>query len=207
VFEEVYGGNDLWLTNASAQVLKDNAPDTSPGSGSQWHGTPAAWQGVLEEFGFTVIGMGFSLGSGVLSDGTLTEVTAGCHTMLFDALVPPTTTTTTTTTTSTTTTTTIPSTSTTVAPTTTTTTSLSTTTTLPETFIFGAATTVCQQGAPTIVIEFQNLFPSLAGVTGTLTMTDINGNFVSSQPLVYEPGTTVNILYPGTEANPGWIDR
>ena len=67
--------------------------------------------------------MGFSVGSGVLSDGTLTSVTAGCHTMLFDVA-----TTTTSTTTSTTEfvdhrcTTTIPSPSTTVAPTTSTTT-------------------------------------------------------------------------------------
>ena len=90
VFESLYGANDLWLTNGSAQVLKDNAPDTSVGSGSPWHGTPAAWQGVLDSLGFTVIGMGFSVGSGVLSDGTLTEVTAGCHTMLFDATsIPP----------------------------------------------------------------------------------------------------------------------
>ena len=78
VFEAVYGADDLWLTNSSAQELKDNAPDTSVGSGSPWHGTPAAWQGVLDDLGYTVIGMGFSLGSGVLSDGTLTEVTAGC---------------------------------------------------------------------------------------------------------------------------------
>ena len=90
VFEEVYGGDDLWLTNNSSQELKDNAPDTSGGSGSAWHGTPAAWQGVLDDLGYSVIGMGFSLGSGVLSDGTLTEVTAGCHTMLFDATsIPP----------------------------------------------------------------------------------------------------------------------
>ena len=66
---------------------------------------------------------------------------------------------------------------------------------------------------PTIRITFQNLFPSLAGVTGTLTMRDINGNVVSVQPLVYQPGTTVDILYPGTSVNadgsiddvPGWI--
>ena len=94
----------MWLTNSSAQELKDNAPDTSVGSGSPWHGTPAAWQGVLDDLGYTVIGMGFSLGSGVLSDGTLTEVTAGCHTMLFDAPPPPTSTTTTTSPSSTTTT-------------------------------------------------------------------------------------------------------
>lgn len=44
-------------------------------------------------------------------------------------------------------------------------------------------------------------------------MRDINGNVVSTQPLVYEPGTTVDILYPGTSVNPdgsvddvpGWI--
>jgi hypothetical protein len=66
---------------------------------------------------------------------------------------------------------------------------------------------------PTIRITFQNLFPSLAGQTGTLTMRDVNGNVVSTQPLVYAPGTTVDILYPGTAVNPdgsvddvpGWI--
>ena len=50
-------------------------------------------------------------------------------------------------------------------------------------------------------------------VTGTLTMSDVNGNVVSSQPLVYRPGTTVDLLYPGTSVNPdgsiddvpGWI--
>jgi hypothetical protein len=44
-------------------------------------------------------------------------------------------------------------------------------------------------------------------------MEDINGNVVSTQSLVYEPGTTVDILYPGTSVNadgsiddvPGWI--
>jgi hypothetical protein len=60
---------------------------------------------------------------------------------------------------------------------------------------------------PTIRIEFQNLFPSLAGQVGTLTMRDINGNVVSTQPLTYQPGTTVDVLYPGTSVNPdGTID-
>jgi LPXTG-motif cell wall-anchored protein len=44
-------------------------------------------------------------------------------------------------------------------------------------------------------------------------MSDINGNVVSTQPLVYAPGTTVDLLYPGTVVNsdgsiadvPGWI--
>ena len=49
-------------------------------------------------------------------------------------------------------------------------------------------------------------------MTGTLTMADINGNIVSTQPLVYQPGTTATLLYPGTSVNadgsiadvPGW---
>ena len=61
---------------------------------------------------------------------------------------------------------------------------------------------MCVSEVPTIRITFQNLFPSLAGVTGTMTMRDINGNVVSTQSLVYEPGTTVDILYPGTSVNP-----
>jgi hypothetical protein len=64
-----------------------------------------------------------------------------------------------------------------------------------------------------IRITFRNLFPQLAGHTGQLRMTDVNGNIVSTQPLVYQPGTTVDILYPGTQVNPdgsvadvpGWI--
>ena len=83
----------------------------------------------------------------------------------------------------------------------------------PTPFAFGAAATVCIAEVPTIVINFQNTFPELAGRTGTLTMSDINGNVVSSQPLVYRPNTTVNLLYPGTVVNPdgsiddvpGWI--
>jgi len=118
-----------------------------------------------------------------------------------------------------TTTTTIPGTTTTsTAPTTsstavTTTTASSTTTTLPETFTLAGATTVCRSEVPTIVIDIGNTFPSLAGVTGTLTMSDVNGNVVSTQPLVYQPGAHYELLYPGTAVNPdgsiddvpGWI--
>ena len=110
------------------------------------------------------------------------------------------------------TTTTLPGATTTTAPGATTTTAPGGTTTLPATFTFGAAATVCVTEVPTIRIVFQNQFPSLAGVTGTLTMRDINGNVVSTQPLVYQPGATVDILYPGTRVNadgsiadvPGW---
>jgi hypothetical protein len=89
-----------------------------------------------------------------------------------------------------------------------------TTTTLPPTFSFNGATTVCRSEVPTIVIDFASPgFPSLAGRTGTLTMSDVNGNVVSTQPLVYQPGGHVELLYPGTKVNPdgsiadvpGWI--
>jgi len=89
----------------------------------------------------------------------------------------------------------------------------STSTTLPPTFQFAGAATVCVAEVPTIVITFPDLFPTLAGRTGTLTMTDVNGNLISTQPLVYQPGTTEHVLYPGTSVNadgtiadvPGWI--
>jgi len=55
---------------------------------------------------------------------------------------------------------------------------------------------------PTIRITFQNNFPELAGQVGTLEMRDVNGNILSIEPLVYEPNTTVDLLYPGTEVNP-----
>ena len=72
---------------------------------------------------------------------------------------------------------------------------------------------MCVREVPFIQIDFQNTFPELAGETGTLTIADINGNIVSTQPLVYQPNTSVQILYPGTAVNPdgsvddvpGWI--
>ena len=121
-----------------------------------------------------------------------------------------------TTTTAPATTTTAPGVTTTTAPGATTTTApaaTTTTTPLPATFSFGGAATVCVAEVPTIVINFLNQFPQLAGATGTLTMSDTAGNVVSTQPLVYQPNTTVNLLYPGTSVNadgtiadvPGWI--
>jgi hypothetical protein len=73
---------------------------------------------------------------------------------------------------------------------------------------------VCIGEVPTIVITFQSPgFPTLAGQTGTLTFRNVNGIVVGSQPLVYEPGATVSVPYPGTSVNadgsiadvPGWI--
>ena len=129
--------------------------------------------------------------------------------------------TTTTAATTTTTSTTLPGTTTSSGPSTTTTTlpgATTTTTTLPpgQPFTFGAASTICIAEVPTIRIIFASpaQFPSLVGQTGTLTMNAINGGaLLSTQPLVYTPGATIDILYPGTVVNadgsiadvPGWI--
>lgn len=123
----------------------------------------------------------------------------------------PTTTTTSTTTTSTTTSTT----STTTSSTTSTTSPSTTSTTVPEVnplFGFSAVTSICIREVPTIRIVFLNARPDLAGRTGTLTLADLAGNVQSTQPLVYQPGSTVDVLYPGTRVNadgsiadvPGW---
>jgi hypothetical protein len=149
------------------------------------------------------------------------ELTPNCGTTTTTTSTPSTTTTTTSPTSTTGPTTTMPgstTTSTGVTTTTisgtTTTTLPGTTTTLPATFQFSGAATVCRAEVPTIVIDFATPgFPSLAGQTGTLTMSDINGNVVSTQPLVYQPGGHVELLYPGTTVNadgsiddvPGWI--
>jgi len=107
--------------------------------------------------------------------------------------------------TETTTTTTLPGSTTTTLP--------GTTTTLPGTFQFSGASTVCVSEVPTIRIIFGNAVPELAGQTGTLTMTAVNGGaVVGTQSLTYIPGATVDILYPGTRVNadgsiadvPGW---
>ena len=37
----------------------------------------------------------------------------------------------------------------------------------------------------------------------TLTMADVNGNVVSTQDLIYQPNTTVDLLYPGNRGQPG----
>jgi len=96
-------------------------------------------------------------------------------------------------------------------------TTTTTSTTLPpgQPFSFGAAATVCVAEVPTIRITFVTpaQFPSLVGQTGTLTMASVaTGAVLSTQPLVYAPGTTVDLLYPGTRVNadgtiadvPGW---
>lgn len=56
---------------------------------------------------------------------------------------------------------------------------------------------------PTIRITFQTPgFPSLAGQVGTLTFRDVNAIVVGTESVVYQPGATVDVLYPGTDVNP-----
>lgn len=81
VYESVYG-QDLWLTNGSNADVKANAPVNGGGNGSQWHGTIDQWLSVYPNA--HVNGIAYSLGSGVLGDGVINSITAGCTTYYFD---------------------------------------------------------------------------------------------------------------------------
>jgi hypothetical protein len=79
VYEPIYNG-DLWLTNGSAQALKDAAPSHTGGSGTDNHGTLAEWQAATD---LTVVSGGWSLGSGVKGSGVLLSQTYGGTTFTF----------------------------------------------------------------------------------------------------------------------------
>lgn len=66
---------------------------------------------------------------------------------------------------------------------------------------FGAALPTCSSDVPVIRIFFGNLV-ELNGRVGTLTIADINGVFVSSQPLTYQANTTTDVLFPGATRDP-----
>jgi hypothetical protein len=86
VGEAIYG-NDWWLSNGSAQFVKDNAPSHSGGSGSANHGTLDQW---LTNFpNAQVKSVGFSLGSGVFADGLLKSLTFGCVNYVFKKPITP----------------------------------------------------------------------------------------------------------------------
>ena len=71
VGEPVYG-NDWWLSNGSAQFVKDAAPSHTGGFGSVNHGTLDQWRTAFPTA--TVRAFGFSLGSGVKGDGVLNSI-------------------------------------------------------------------------------------------------------------------------------------
>ncbi len=86
VYESVYG-QDLWLTNGSAQFVKDAAPVNGGGNGSQWHGTINQW---LTKFPTAQVqGIAFALGSGVHGDGVLNWLSVGCAEYGFDYVASP----------------------------------------------------------------------------------------------------------------------
>lgn len=85
VYESVYG-QDLWLTNGSSAAVKANAPVNGGGNGSQWHGTIDQW--LTKYPNATVVGLAYSLGSGVKGDGVINSITAGCATHTFDYVAP-----------------------------------------------------------------------------------------------------------------------
>jgi len=85
VGETIYG-NNWWLSNSSAQFVKDNAPHTGGGNGSNWFGTANEWLASFPSA--TVKSIGYSLGSGVQGDYTITKISAGCTDYTFDVAPP-----------------------------------------------------------------------------------------------------------------------
>lgn len=76
--ESIYGG-DWWLNGNSSQAVKDAAPSTTGGSGSQWHGTLEQWaaafpNGKVDQGGYTL---------GVPGDGVLRGLTYAGVTYTF----------------------------------------------------------------------------------------------------------------------------
>jgi hypothetical protein len=81
----------------------------------------------------------------------------------------------------------------------------------PTVFSFNGASPVYSGDVPTSASHSRTT-SQLDGRVGTLTMSDVNGVFISSQPLVFQSGATVRVLYPGATVGaagnatdwPGW---
>jgi hypothetical protein len=80
VWESVYGGADLWLTNGSNVGI--TAPQTGGGFGSNRHGTINEWLALYPDA--QVNGIAYSYGSGIHGDGVIHSITVGCTTYYFD---------------------------------------------------------------------------------------------------------------------------
>lgn len=72
VGEPTFYGHDWWASNGSAQFVKDGAPSHTGGSGSDNHGTLDQWRTAFPHA--QVVAFGFSLGSGVHGDWTITSI-------------------------------------------------------------------------------------------------------------------------------------
>jgi hypothetical protein len=87
VGELVYGGQDVWLTNASKAEYKGaGAPSNTGGSGTDNHGTLAEWSAKYPNA--RILFGGFSLGSGVKGDGVLRSLSYGNDRYVFTDLAP-----------------------------------------------------------------------------------------------------------------------
>lgn len=70
---------DWWLpTGSASQFVKDGAPRTTGGSGSGFHGTLAEWRDAFPDA--KVFQTGWSLGSGIHGDGTISYIKLGDET-------------------------------------------------------------------------------------------------------------------------------
>ncbi|MFD1711047.1 hypothetical protein FVQ98_00450 [Ottowia sp. GY511] len=85
VGETVYG-NNWWLSNGSTQFVKDGAPHTGGGNGSNWFGTSNEWLNAFPNA--RVRAIGYSLGSGVLGDYQINRITLGCTHYTFTSIAP-----------------------------------------------------------------------------------------------------------------------
>lgn len=85
VGESVYG-NNWWLTNGSQSFVKDAAPHTGGGNGSNWFGTINDWLTAFPAAQVKYVG--YSLGSGVHADGLIKSMTFGCTQYRFDGVAP-----------------------------------------------------------------------------------------------------------------------
>lgn len=68
-------GNNWWLSNSASQFVKDAAPSHAGGYGSDNNGTLDQWRADFPSA--KIISAGWSLGSGVKGDGTISAITVG----------------------------------------------------------------------------------------------------------------------------------
>ena len=72
VSETAAYGDDWWASNGSDTFVKEGAPATGSGFGSEFHGTLDGWRSAFPDA--IVLAFGFSLGSGVEGAGTLNAI-------------------------------------------------------------------------------------------------------------------------------------
>src|SRR5690606_36360709 len=73
--------------SGSSAAVKANAPVNDGGNGSQWHGTIDQWLSVYPDA--QVIGVAYSLGSGVHGDWNINSITFNCAEHFFDTVDQP----------------------------------------------------------------------------------------------------------------------